>query len=243
MTATRGLTWHTLFILTLLALVFCGISNAAPVRDRFYSPSRNIECDANALNDGTIFSVTCVSFNNQRVAEINQTGNLTVLRNLPAYGFQHGSWPVLAYGKRWLRGSFSCLSEETGVTCYSVRTGRGFKIDRNTVVPVRAGSAPSARSNTWPPAGYFSWGANIAMKWGNSSCLSYEDSCYHIYVIARHGCPNGLFVTLNEYRNGVIVADTIGTIDSLPPGQRAYLDIPSQAPSSTSARVAKVTCH
>jgi hypothetical protein len=37
--------------------------------------------------------------------------------------------PVLAYGSVWRRGSFSCTSEQTGVTCNNA-LGHGFSLSR-----------------------------------------------------------------------------------------------------------------
>ncbi len=38
-------------------------------------------------------------------------------------------WPVLPYGAIWQREGFSCLSEQTGLTCFNIRRA-GFTLSR-----------------------------------------------------------------------------------------------------------------
>jgi len=215
---------------------------------RFYSPSGNIECQVLTVVAGTP-SIDCLAWNNGRVAEVSANGRTNDFHkdSFSWVKWQHGNVPVLGYGKVWARGRFLCQSKTAGMSCHVVgETARGFTINRDGIrwfgqAPTPA-PAPAPARSTWPPAGFALWNANIAIKFGRGACKSYEDSCYHVILIARYGCANDLLVTLNEYRGNTIVGDTNGSLSTLPPGQQVDLDIPSLASSAQSARIASVDC-
>jgi len=72
-----------------------------------------------------------MTFNNGKLAEISQSGELSILDASGALGsgFRPGGTPVLPYGSTRTLSKFVCSSESTGMTCKSRTTNLGFTID------------------------------------------------------------------------------------------------------------------
>ncbi|MEH3130228.1 MAG: hypothetical protein PGN27_09760 [Mycolicibacterium neoaurum] len=100
----------------------------------FRSPTGNIQCEINfgrapaaagaeSLPDG----VYCMSQQPLQSVQIRADGSLTDVCTGPTCGSDGPTdQGVLAYGQSAVLGPFTCLSEESGMTCTA--NGRGFEI-------------------------------------------------------------------------------------------------------------------
>jgi hypothetical protein len=107
----------------------------------FFSPSRNIACE---MSDGRGGSrVFCESFAHPHSVKMGVRGRLNICHGgTPTTSHCLGDpgehTPVLRYGRRISTTHFRCRSEQSGVTCTVIATGKGFRIDRTTVARVGA---------------------------------------------------------------------------------------------------------
>ena len=103
----------------------------------FRSPSGNIHCEIDFQRDPRIpDGAYCMSWNPLQNAQIRADGSLA---SVCTDGVSCGSngpqdEGVLAYGASAVLGPFTCLSEESGMTCTA--NSRGFKISTAGIVPV-----------------------------------------------------------------------------------------------------------
>jgi hypothetical protein len=97
-------------------------------------------------------------------------------------------------------------------------------------------AAPAAQA-----ANYY---RGISWYWLSNPDCGWYDTCYGMKVKAsRVSCPDGLYVTLNEYDDsGNIVGDTIDSVDSLYRGDTAILIFPSLENSATEAGLSRMRC-
>ena len=109
----------------------------------FTSPSGNIQCEidwqrpaGDAAGGGFLPDVAyCMSIEPLQHASIRADGSLAGVCTGPTCGSNGPTdQGVLAYGQSAVLGPFSCLSEESGMTCTA--NGRGFKISSAGIVPV-----------------------------------------------------------------------------------------------------------
>jgi len=106
--------------------------------------------------------------------------------------------------------------------------------------------AVAAASSAWPPSGYYRWSSTIAYKWGKGGSCSQDFmgcGCWHVYVVAKNGCRDGLFVTLNEYSHGAVVGNTIAELQSLPPRTAANLELDADRSGALTGRLAQIRCY
>ena len=106
--------------------------------------------------------------------------------------------------------------------------------------------AVGAASAAWPPNGYYRWSSTIAYKWGKGGSCSQDFmgcGCWHVYVVAKNGCRDGLFVTLNEYSHGAVVGNTIAELQSLPPRTAANLELDADRSGALTGRLAQIRCY
>jgi hypothetical protein len=104
---------------------------AGSSRGAFRSPSGNLSCD---MGDSLLL---CQSLRPPITAWMPASQQYEVCKGTGCALNRSQNAPVLAYGKRVMAGSFRCLSQEGGVTCSSMRSGKGFLLNRNGVTPVR----------------------------------------------------------------------------------------------------------
>lgn len=103
----------------------------------FASPSGNIECEINFQRDPRIpDGAYCMSKKPLQNVQIRADGSLAGVCTDDVSCGSNGPQDqgVLAYGQRAILGPFTCLSEESGMTCTA--NGRGFNISTAGVVPV-----------------------------------------------------------------------------------------------------------
>lgn len=109
-------------------LLAAATGSAHAMGDEFKTPSNNIDCYY--LPDTATLVCTRYKPDVQTVFlsnddEPNVGPPETDATHAPA------GIPVLAYGKSWKRGSFSCRSEKSGLTCKSAR--HGFSMSRAAI--------------------------------------------------------------------------------------------------------------
>jgi hypothetical protein len=104
----------------------------------FYSPSRNISCEMNDARAHLGSVVYCQSWAHPHSVKLGLDGRLKICREATSttahcLGDPGEGTPVLAYGKHVTLGHFRCESQKAGVSCTVVKTGKGFRIDRDGV--------------------------------------------------------------------------------------------------------------
>ena len=55
-----------------------------------------------------------------------------------------------------------------------------------------------------PPAGFADWGEGVAAKWSDDSafnCAESTDSCWGVDLYSQDGCPDGILVVLDVFRD------------------------------------------
>lgn len=100
----------------------------------------------------------------------------------------------------------------------------------------------SPTGSTWPPSGYTSYSNQIAYKSTGGPCAYRTHRCWTLLFVARTGCPNGLYVTLNIFRGNVLVGDAIDVAYVLPPRTPARLTF-APTVSGHVARFGSVNCY
>ena len=106
-----------------------------------YSPSGNLRC---AMRDHSTTvagpdGVYCESVSLPHSATLRANGQLKICTGARCVSPQWPDQPAsreLAYGRQIVVGRFRCRSEETGVTCVVIVSGKGFLIDRDGVKKV-----------------------------------------------------------------------------------------------------------
>ena len=96
----------------------------------FLSPSRNLFC---GLRDED--SASCTSFEPPHSVSMRIDGKLSICRGTrcASSGGDYSRVPILGYGKQTEYGLYRCRSEQIGITCTVIRSGKGFLINRDGV--------------------------------------------------------------------------------------------------------------
>jgi len=102
----------------------------------FTSPSGNIQCEMDFQREpGIPDGAYCMSMHPLQNVQIRADGSLVGVCTGPTCGSNGPTnQGVLAYGQSAVLGPFTCLSEESGMTCTA--NGRGFTISTAGIVPV-----------------------------------------------------------------------------------------------------------
>lgn len=79
-----------------------------------------------------------------------------------------------------------------------------------------------ARSVPWYPREFTEWDDNIAWQWVDDPSCDYF-SCSQMIVIARDGCPSGLYAEVNFKSGGTVVGYSNDALGSLGAGENAIL--------------------
>lgn len=102
----------------------------------------------------------------------------------------------------------------------------------------------AAERKPWYPKDYDLAQDGIAYKWvrgGGSDC--YSCSYWTMDVIARDGCPSGLYVELNiKDRSGTIIDWTNDTVPSLRSGDKARLTFETYNDRAETAQISQFSC-
>lgn len=114
------------------------VTQGAPARRGFYSPSHKIACGM--YDDSGFRSVDCQSYAPKlsQTVKLNLSGRLTICqdrgtRNRCNIGNPGEGTPTLGYGKQVAVGRFRCLSLRSGMRCTVIRSGKGFLINSSGV--------------------------------------------------------------------------------------------------------------
>jgi uncharacterized protein DUF6636 len=111
---------------------------AARTSASFYSPSRNISCEINDGRQNVGTFVYCQSWKRPESVKMGLDGRLKICRDKSTMsphclGDPGEHTPVLGYGKQVALKRFRCRSQQAGVTCTVIATGKGFQISRTAV--------------------------------------------------------------------------------------------------------------
>jgi hypothetical protein len=112
------------------------VAKGEPITRIFYTPSKNIYC---SLGDSSDYrGVTCVSFKAPQSVKMDASGTLKIChgRRCLGCGCAPEDIPTLGYGSQITAGRFRCRSQQSGVTCTVIQSGKGFLISRAGVRPV-----------------------------------------------------------------------------------------------------------
>lgn len=116
-------------LLTSLAAALVAAPAPAAETSGFWTPSKRIACAYIPKSDDVPEQLRCdMFFLNDRAVLLGTTGKARKIRVTDTIADPDN--PVLAYGKRWRRGSFRCTSRRTGLTCRHRANGHGFVISR-----------------------------------------------------------------------------------------------------------------
>jgi hypothetical protein len=77
--------------------------------------------------------IVCSSYTPPQVVTLTADGRLKIHRVPNVCGCDEVKPPRLAYGRQITVGRFRCVSQETGVTCTVIKSGKGFLINRDGV--------------------------------------------------------------------------------------------------------------
>jgi hypothetical protein len=106
----------------------------------------------------------------------------------------------------------------------------------------------TATDISWIPSNFDSWSAdsNVAWRWLKASeyDCEYGDGCWGMMLIAKSGCPSGLYVELSLLdKNDVQVGYTNETVGSALPMQKTKMIFNSFEESAESGRISKISCY
>jgi S1-C subfamily serine protease len=106
-------------------------------------------------------------------------------------------------------------------------------------------TTPTQPTPSWPPDGYIAWNSSIAYKWlDGKSCVSFAVyGCWQIDFITTGGCPDGLFVTLDEYENGAVIGSGVGTLPNLPAKTVGKVEIDADQTAAKSGKITQIDCY
>jgi hypothetical protein len=105
-----------------------GTAGTRTARGAFRSPSGNLSC---VMGDSVIYCQSLKPLHTVFMGEgerpqVCDRAGCPLDRSTNAF-------PILAYGKQTTAGAFRCRSDETGVRCVAVASGKGFLINRDGV--------------------------------------------------------------------------------------------------------------
>lgn len=121
------------------ALAAAALPTAASARSAFFlSPTKNLGCQV-VDNDARLRpSAYCQSYASRTSVTLSKDGRLRVCRTSSrCIGDAPFGTGTLAYGRSRTVGRFRCTSRRDGIRCVVRSTGRGFRIDRTSVRPIR----------------------------------------------------------------------------------------------------------
>ena len=102
----------------------------------------------------------------------------------------------------------------------------------------------SADSAPWYPEGYYeAANGELAWKWVDRYSDCYSCRYWHVQVIAKTGCPGGVYAETNLNQNGAVVDWTNDSLPSLAAGQVAVLEFQSYNDNIETASPPDFNCH
>jgi hypothetical protein len=125
-----------LFAGGLCAAALAGAATAQAKVAWFLSPSGNLGCEV-ADHDPRGAYAFCQSNQRPQTVRMAVSGRLRICRGVHCLGDPPENTPTLPYGRRVRVGRFGCTSEQAGIRCTVIATGKGFVLDRKTVRPIR----------------------------------------------------------------------------------------------------------
>lgn len=113
-----------------------------------------------------------------------------------------------------------------------------------TDVSTKASSVSAlADTRPWYPKGYKEWEDGLAWKWVDAYDDCYSCSYWHIKVVARDGCPGGVYAEINIESGGTVVDWTNDTVSYLDSGSSALMTFETWQEGSLQGSLTTLTCH
>ena len=130
----------TTIVLAVVAAASMIAGNAAAIPSAvrfFHSPTGNIQCEF-ASHDSRGTYAYCQTFEPRQTAILTANGRTSICVG-PTCSVGDGpeDATVLPHGLSIRVGIFRCTSAVTGISCFVIASGRGFRIARQGVVRVR----------------------------------------------------------------------------------------------------------
>lgn len=101
-----------------------------------------------------------------------------------------------------------------------------------------------AASVPWYPEGYYETGNGVAWNWSSGGGCKYSSwGCWHMNVIAKDGCPTGLYAAINIVDSaGTVVGFTNDSLPGLAPMRKARLEF-TNTTDYNSAEFQELNCY
>lgn len=101
-----------------------------------------------------------------------------------------------------------------------------------------------AASVPWYPDGYYETGNGVAWNWSSGGgCKFSSFGCWHMNVIAKDGCPSGLYAAINIVDSaGTVVGFTNDSLPGLAPMRKARLEF-TNTTDYNSAEFQELNCY
>jgi hypothetical protein len=114
--------------------------------------------------------------------------------------------------------------------------------------PIATPLAPELDYSWTPPDGFarVDGQPTVAVRWleGGFSCIGDDSACWGMEIVARDGCPSGVYVELSVLDSaGAAVGFTNDTLSALSPGQKGKLTFESYDDGAQKARLTQVSCR
>ena len=105
---------------------------------------------------------------------------------------------------------------------------------------------PSSEPAFTPPDGFDDWGERVGAKWSDQTtftCPDSSDSCWGVDLFSERGCPGGILVVLDVFRDQTKLTVIDGTTAAVTPGAMVNLVL-GQTGNGTglTAKIATITC-
>jgi hypothetical protein len=98
-----------------------------------------------------------------------------------------------------------------------------------------------------PPAGFDDWGDRVGAKWSDQttfSCPDSSESCWGVDLYSELGCPGGILLVLDIFRDQTKLTVIDGTTAAVSPGATVNLVL-GQTGNGTglTAKIATISCR
>ena len=106
---------------------------------------------------------------------------------------------------------------------------------------------PSSEPAFAPPDGFDDWGDRVGAKWSDQTtftCPDSSDSCWGVDLYSERGCPGGILVVLDVFRDQTKLAVIDETTAAVAPGATSNLVL-GQTGNGTglTAKIATISCR
>ena len=144
-------------------------------------------------------------------------------------------------------GLTGCSSSMNSSTTTSADASTNTSADQSTNTSADQSTPTPADASPWYPSGYHEWSDGIAWQWApNSSfsCTYSTGSCWAVNLIARDGCPTGVYAEVALLDSSDVQIDyTNDSSTNVPPMQKVRLLFDTFNEAASTARLSQIDCH